>query len=89
MKQKDIDFPDCWEEVKPLEWLHLLKIRNRLMKQPGTAQSLGMNSVLYSVAESGIFGNADATDDTLLLRVMMKLLDDKQRADEMIRNLKQ
>lgn len=48
-----------------------------------------MNSVLYSVAESGIFGNADATDDTLLLRVMMKLLDDKLRADEMIRNLKQ
>lgn len=57
--------------------------------QLGTAQSLGMNSVLYSVAESGIFGNADATDDTLLLRVMMKLLDDKLRADEMIRNLKQ
>ena len=47
-----------------------------------------MNSVLYSVAESGIFGNVDATDDTLLLRVMMKLLDDKQRADEMMRNLK-
>mgnify|MGYP000612216326 FL=1 len=37
MKQKDIDFPDCWEEVKPLEWLHLLKIRSRLMKQPGVA----------------------------------------------------
>jgi hypothetical protein len=47
-----------------------------------------MNSVLYSVAESGVFGNVDATDDTQLLRVMMKLLDDKQRADEMMRNLK-
>ena len=56
--------------------------------QPGIIQNLGMNSVLYSVAESGIFGNVDATDDTLLLRVMMKLLDDKQRADEMMRNLK-
>lgn len=55
---------------------------------PSGVQSLGMNSVLYSVAESGIFGNADATDDTLLLRVMMKLLDDKQRADEMLMNLK-
>lgn len=54
----------------------------------GISQNLGMNSVLYSVAESGIFGNADATDDTLLLRVMMKLLDDKQRADEMLKNLK-
>ena len=236
MKQKDISFPDCWEEMKPLEWLHLLKIRSQLIKQPGVAlidvkrewcayvlknrgyrfkskvddmllvdrlagtlgwmwkveegvverfikqdpadlralcailyrrtlkdkgcilrepfrpqymgrymeavrympdwmqwgvyawfayfchylftgtfiidglelcfapvfdrhrkspaaqpgiiQNLGMNSVLYSVAESGIFGNVDATDDTLLLRVMMKLLDDKQRADEMMRNLK-
>lgn len=56
--------------------------------QPGSIQSLGMNSVLYSVAESGIFGNVDATDDTLLVRVMMKLLDDKQRADELMRNLK-
>lgn len=56
--------------------------------EPGVIQNLGMNSVLYSVAESGIFGNVDATDDTLLLRVMMKLLDDKQRADEMMRNLK-
>ncbi|MEL5895044.1 hypothetical protein AAE250_16315 [Bacteroides sp. GD17] len=55
---------------------------------PGIIQNLGMNSVLYSVAESGIFGNVDATDDTLLLRVMMKLLDDKQRADEILRNLK-
>lgn len=56
--------------------------------QPGIIQNLGMNSVLYSVAESGVFGNVDATDDTQLLRVMMKLLDDKQRADEMMRNLK-
>lgn len=31
----DILFPDCWEEVKPLEWLHLLKNREKLMKQPG------------------------------------------------------
>lgn len=53
-----------------------------------SVQSLGMNSILYSVAESGVFGNAKATDDTLLMRVLMKLLDDKQRADEMMRNLK-
>lgn len=56
--------------------------------QPGDVQSLGMNSILFSVAESGVFGNARATDDTLLLRVMMKLLDDRQRADELMRNLK-
>lgn len=54
----------------------------------GDTQSLGMNSILFSVAESGVFGNATETDDTLLLRVMMKLLDDKQRTDEMMSNLK-
>lgn len=48
-------------------------------------QSLGMNSVLFSVAETGIFGNVEETDATLLLRVMMKLLDDKQRADAMLK----
>lgn len=51
-------------------------------------QNLGMNSILYSVAECGVFGNTRATDDTLLLRVMMKLLDDKQRADELMKNFK-
>ena len=35
MRQKDIEFPDCWEEVKPLEWLHLLKNREKLMTKPG------------------------------------------------------
>lgn len=35
MRQKDIEFPDCWEEVKPLEWLHLLKNREKLMMKPG------------------------------------------------------
>ncbi len=47
---------------------------------PRAEQSLGMNGILFSVAESGIFGNADDTDQALLLRVMMKLLDDYQRA---------
>lgn len=48
-------------------------------------ESLGMNSILFSVAEAGIFGNVEQTDNTLLLRVMMKLLDDKLRADAMTR----
>lgn len=56
--------------------------------QPSDMQSLGMISILFSVAESGVFGNARATDDTLLLRVLMKLLDDKQRADEITHPLK-
>ncbi len=56
--------------------------------QPGDMQSLGMNSILFSVAESGVFGNAKETDRTTLLSVMMKLLDDKQRADEITHHLK-
>lgn len=47
--------------------------------------NLGLTGVLYSVAESGVFGNADATDDTLLLRVMLKLLDDHNRAKELMK----
>jgi len=46
-------------------------------------QNLGMNGILFSVAESGIFGNVDSTDNTLLIKVMMKLLDDYQKAKAM------
>ena len=49
------------------------------------AQDLGLNSILYTVAESGVFGTAADTDRTPLLRVLLKLLDDKQRADEMMK----
>ena len=51
-------------------------------------QSLGMNGILFSVAESGIFGNIEKADDTLLLRVMMKLLDDKYKADALLKRNK-
>ncbi|WP_239473410.1 hypothetical protein [Bacteroides gallinaceum] len=53
-----------------------------------SAQDLGLNSILYTVAESGVFGTADDTDRTPLLRVLLKLLDDKQRADEMMKRMK-
>ena len=46
-------------------------------------QDLGLNSILYTVAESGVFGTAAETDRAPLLRVLLKLLDDKQRADEL------
>ena len=46
-------------------------------------QDLGLNSILYTVAESGVFGTADETDRAPLVRVLLKLLDDKQRADEL------
>lgn len=47
-------------------------------------QNIGLNSILFSIAETGIFGNAEDTDNTLLLKVMLKMLDDKQRADAML-----
>lgn len=53
-----------------------------------SAQDLGLNSILYTVAESGVFGTAADTDRAPLLRVLLKLLDDKQRADEMLKRMK-
>ena len=51
-------------------------------------QDLGLNSILYTVAESGVFGTAAETDRAPLLRVLLKLLDDKQRADELEKRYK-
>ena len=53
-----------------------------------SGQDLGLNSILYTVAESGVFGTATETDRTPLLRVLLKLLDDKQRADELMKKYK-
>lgn len=52
-------------------------------------QSLGLNSILFSVAESGVFGNLQQTDESLLLRVLMKLLDDHNKAEAIKKELKQ
>lgn len=46
---------------------------------------LGMNSILFSVAETGVFGNVEETDNTLLLKVLLKLMNDKLLADEMLK----
>lgn len=51
----------------------------------GNKQDIGMNSILFSVAESGIFGNVQEADNELLLKIMLKLLDDKQRADSLLK----
>ena len=58
--------------------------RDKDGEQP-SGQDLGLNSILYTVAESGVFGTATETDRTPLLRVLLKLLDDKQRADELMK----
>ena len=35
IKDKHIDFPDCWEEVSPDEWVYLLDLRHKLMTRRG------------------------------------------------------
>ena len=35
MKSKQIEFPDCWEEVTPHEWVYLLKLRSKLIRLRG------------------------------------------------------
>ena len=35
MKSKQIEFPDCWEEVTPHEWVYLLKLRSKLIRLQG------------------------------------------------------
>lgn len=53
------------------------------------SQSLGLNSILFSVAETGVFGSIDDVDNTQLVRVLLKLLDDKQKADSLLKSIKQ
>lgn len=45
--------------------------------------SLGMTGVLFSLAESGTFGNIKETDNALLFEVMLKMLNDKQQIDKL------
>ena len=51
--------------------------------------SLGMDSILFSVAESHVFGNIKDVEDAQLFRVLLKLLDDKNKSDDMKKLLKQ
>ena len=46
-------------------------------------ESLGMTSVLFSLAESRTFGNVDETDQAFLFNVMLKLLADHQTAQNL------
>lgn len=57
--------------------------RNNTADENSQTQDLGMASILYSVAESGVFGNAEQTDNTLLFSVLMKMLNDKQQIDQL------
>jgi hypothetical protein len=46
-------------------------------------QDIGLNSILFTLADTGTFGNADETDKAPLFRVMLKLLHDKNNADNL------
>lgn len=45
--------------------------------------SLGMTSVLFSLAESRTFGNIRETDNAFLFEIMLKMLNDKQQIDKL------
>ncbi len=47
---------------------------------------IGMNAILFSVAESHVFGAAKEVDDTQLFRILLKLVDDGNKADELKKN---
>lgn len=57
-------------------------------QRDSSVQDLGLSGIRLSVAESGVFGDAEHTDDAPLLQVMLKMLADKQKADIITKNLK-
>ncbi len=52
------------------------------------SNSIGMTAVLFSLADTGTFGNAKETDETELFKVLLKLLHDKNTLDELERKNK-
>ena len=45
--------------------------------------SIGMLSVLFTLADSGTFGNESQTDQTELFKILLKLLHDKETTDRL------
>lgn len=43
--------------------------------------NLGLSGILFSVAESGVFGTATDVDKIEVLQILLKMLNDKQQAD--------
>lgn len=48
--------------------------------------AIGMLSVLFTLADSHTFGNAEQTDGANLFKVLLKLVHDKQSIDNLIKN---
>lgn len=53
-----------------------------------TDNFIGMNSILFSVAESHVFGTVKDVDDAQLFRILLKLVDDKNKADDLKKSMK-
>ena len=63
-------------------------IFGRAKGESNADQSLGLNSILFSAADSGVFGSVKETDDAPLLRVLLKLLDDHNKAEALRKEMK-
>lgn len=48
-----------------------------------SGQDIGFNSILFTMADAGTFGNADKVDQTLLFKILLKLLHDKNQIDNL------
>lgn len=49
--------------------------------ESSNTQDIGLNSILFTLADTGTFGNADQTDNAPLFKVLLKLLYDKNIVD--------
>ena len=58
-------------------------------ERPEEANELGLNGILLSVAQSGVFGDVDKVNQTPVLKVFMKLLSDYHEAERIKRMSKQ
>ena len=85
MKMKDIDFPDCWEELQPAEWTYLLKLRQELMTRRGVSLlDVKRAWCAFVLKRRGYrFGHRHHTEDLLVDRLAgtldwMWLVDDEE-----------
>lgn len=58
-------------------------------ERPEEVNELGLNGILLSVAQSGVFGNVEKVNQTPVLQVFMKLLSDYHEAERIKRMSKQ
>lgn len=57
--------------------------RDNIDSDTRSEPSLGMTSILFSLADTGTFGDVEKTDKAMLFDVMMKLLHDQRQLDNL------